>query len=53
MATKSLKRENKKSVENSKRKIVVQQHRITGPRLPVAMHQIYSLSLNCSFSTLY
>lgn len=44
MATRNLRRENKKSVEDSKRKIVAQQHRITGPRLPVAMHQTYSLT---------
>lgn len=44
MAIRSLRRENKKNVEDSKRKIVVQQHGITGPRLPVVMHQTYSLT---------
>lgn len=50
MAIRSLKRENTKTVEDSKRKIVVQQHRIMGPRLPAVMHQTYSLSLNHSFA---
>lgn len=45
MAIRSLRRENKKSVGDSKRKTVLQQHRITGPRLPVVMHQTHSLTL--------